>query len=126
MALVEDNELLRPVLAKILKAGGHRVIDAASGEELLAQLQDAFAGDDAAVIDLLIADVRLPGMSGRELVHHAAQRCDVRATLYISDTPLHNVRAAAASRSGRSGFLRKPFGLRSFVDGVAALMEGAA
>jgi two-component system, cell cycle sensor histidine kinase and response regulator CckA len=58
--LVEDEDGVRRVASRILSRHGFRVIEARSGGEALTRLDDG-------PIDLVITDVVMPGMSGREL-----------------------------------------------------------
>ncbi len=60
--LVEDAEMLRPLVGELLESYGYRVLVGADGEEALALLR-AHHGP----IDLLLTDMVLPGMNGREL-----------------------------------------------------------
>ncbi|MET0293690.1 MAG: ATP-binding protein, partial [Phenylobacterium sp.] len=63
---VEDEDAVRGVAAKLLRARGYEVIEAASGEEAL-ELAEEHAGE----IDLMISDVVMPGMQGPDLLKHA-------------------------------------------------------
>jgi CheY-like chemotaxis protein len=56
--LIDDHADLRDVMKELLEMHGHEVRFATSGEEAFSKLQD---GEDA---DVVIADQRLPGMSG--------------------------------------------------------------
>ncbi len=58
--LVEDEAFVRKVTAEVLESAGYRLVIAESAEEAL-----AYRGRPAP--DLLLADVVMPGMSGREL-----------------------------------------------------------
>ncbi|OIP34571.1 MAG: hypothetical protein AUK27_07325 [Deltaproteobacteria bacterium CG2_30_66_27] len=61
--LVEDSDVVRNVIARMLEEGGFTVLPASSGVEALAL---ARRGDTA--IDLLLTDIVMPEMSGVELV----------------------------------------------------------
>lgn len=63
--LVDDNELIREMAADVLADEGLLIVQAGDAEQALDQLrtQPAF--------DLLLTDVRLPGMSGRDLADAA-------------------------------------------------------
>ena len=60
--LVEDNETVRTLLAKMLAKSGYRVIEAANGDEAI-----ALFADDPAGIDLVISDFMMPGKNGKEM-----------------------------------------------------------
>jgi PAS domain S-box-containing protein len=61
--VVEDEEPLRRLTRRILESRGYTVLDAANGQEAIRALASAQAH-----VDLLLTDVVMPGMSGRELV----------------------------------------------------------
>lgn len=61
--VVEDEEPLRRLTRRILESRGYTVLDAANGQEAIQLLASA-----PARVDLLLTDVVMPGMSGRELV----------------------------------------------------------
>ena len=60
IAIVDDDEAVRSTLEGMLRAAGHRVVAYASGEECLKDL----ARQEA---DLVLTDLRMPGMGGRQL-----------------------------------------------------------
>jgi PAS domain S-box-containing protein len=61
--VVEDEEALRRLTRRVLESRGYTVLDAANGDDAIRVL----AGS-AGRVDLLLTDVVMPGMSGRELV----------------------------------------------------------
>ena len=60
--LVEDNLAIREAAAHILRESGYSVLEAGDGKEAMGVAQKA-----RKPIDLLLADIAMPGMSGREL-----------------------------------------------------------
>ena len=61
--VVDDEAPVRIMVARMLSLSGYSVVSAESGEEAI-----AIAQEYAAPLDLLLTDVRMPGMSGPELV----------------------------------------------------------
>jgi PAS domain S-box-containing protein len=66
--VVEDNDRLRAVTTRILAQGGYSVVTARDGRDALTVLADR-----TTKIDLLLTDVVMPDISGREVVQQAAQ-----------------------------------------------------
>src|SRR5208337_4828398 len=67
--IVDDEDLLLTMGQTILSAYGYRVLTANSGQVALDTL-----GQDGLVVDLVITDLVMPAMSGRELVEKIRQR----------------------------------------------------
>lgn len=61
---VEDNSYLRETIGLLLEADGRDITSVDSGEAAVEAM-------DAAVFDLIVTDVSLPGMSGLDLARHA-------------------------------------------------------
>lgn len=122
--LVEDETAVREVTREALEMGGYRVLEA-SGPEQAVRIAD----DRAAQIDLLLADVVMPGMSGPELARlvweSRPQLLTVFMTGYAESEILRSATAGVAHQH-----IQKPFtveGLLSRVaDALAAGWHGAA
>ncbi len=104
--VVDDDDEVREMLAETLQDFGYAVTQAASGEEALPLL----AGD--AGIDMLITDIRMPGMSGLELAEKVArQRASMKVIVtsgYFQPQPI------------TQQFLRKPFRIQELASAVKA------
>jgi PAS domain S-box-containing protein len=101
--LAEDDEALRTLTRHLLQALGYSVWEAAGGAEAI-----AFFEQQGSRIDLLMTDVVMPRMSGRELADElVARRPDIRV-LYVSgytnDAVVHH-----GVYHDQSHFLQKPF-----------------
>ncbi|HEX7522838.1 MAG TPA: response regulator [Candidatus Deferrimicrobium sp.] len=77
--LVEDSDVVRDVIAKMLEGGGLSVLQASGGEEALAL---ARRGD--APIDLLLTDIVMPEMSGVELADRLEQEHPAMRILFMT------------------------------------------
>lgn len=102
--LVEDEEHLREANADYLGSLGYTVICAGSGAEALTL---ARANDD---IDLVISDVVMPNMNGRQLAEKLREFRPEMEVLFISGYADDVVLRAGISRQG-TPFLQKPFSL---------------
>jgi PAS domain S-box-containing protein len=101
--LVEDAELLRPLLVEVLESYGYRVIPAANGADALELL-----ARDRPAIDLLITDVVMPGMNGRELAERIGAELPGLRVLFTSGYPADpHIRQSIAE--GRVAFIQKPY-----------------
>jgi signal transduction histidine kinase len=96
--VVDDETLLLSMTETILTEFGYKILTASSGQKALAIL----ARDDLKV-DLVITDLVMPGMSGRELVERIRQQAPAPRILCMSGYSL-----SADQRAG-TPFLRKPF-----------------
>ena len=113
--LLEDDFELLETLTDLLEEEGYRVTPVASGMEAV-----KIAAKRR--FDLMIADIRMSGMSGLEAVEHT-QKCQSEiATLFVSGyaTP-ENVARAEALQAG--AILTKPFEGQVLLDRVAALLQ---
>src|SRR6266404_3970320 len=115
--LVEDEEMVRKLSREILEMNGYRVLSAANGHEAC-QLCEAYDGE----IHLVITDVVMPQMSGRELAERVLKERPEILILYMSGyTDEAIVRHGVLDDS--MTFLRKPFTPDSFTRKVSALLE---
>ena len=98
--LVEDEASLRQMTALVLRRLGYRVQEASSGEEALSLAQ---ANRDK--IDLLMTDVLMPGMSGRELAEVLQSRDPGVRVLFLSG----RAEGRQSVAHTETAFLQKPF-----------------
>ena len=112
--VVEDEPGIRGLVRKILKRERFEVLEAGSGEEALAA-----ASAHGAAIGLLLTDVMLPGIGGRELAEALVAAHPDLKVVYISGfTDDESVRAGQFPPG--SIFLQKPFTLSALVGIVKA------
>ena len=103
--LVEDEAPVRAFAARALRLRGYTVLEAATGEEALATLQDT-----SLQVDLFISDVIMPGLDGPSWVREAqTARPDV-PVIFVSGYA-EDVMAEHQHRIPNSTFLPKPFSL---------------
>ncbi len=118
--VVEDEEAVRRVVVDMLRRGGYRVLHAAGPEEGL-RVVDEQDGD----IDLLIADVVMPGMHGVQLVERLAAAGRKMRTLYISGYP-ESAAQGPAKLPPDAEFLSKPIRPEVLLRKVGELLGGSA
>jgi signal transduction histidine kinase/CheY-like chemotaxis protein len=100
--LVEDDAMVRETTAAILTELGYRVIEAGDGEEALAR----FAACER--VDVLLTDIVMPGMSGREVAEALMARAPGLKVLYTSGYTEDDVLRRGVECE-RMHFLAKPF-----------------
>jgi signal transduction histidine kinase/DNA-binding LacI/PurR family transcriptional regulator len=115
--IAEDEEAVRSLARRILKENGYKVLDAASGMEALRLVRE-YAG----VIDLVISDVVMPGMSGRMLVSQLEAVCPGIKSLYISGYTDNAIGHQGVLDPGVH-FLQKPFTVKSLMRKVRSVLD---
>jgi CheY-like chemotaxis protein len=101
--VVEDNNLLRPMIAEMLEPYGYTVLLAADGVEALA-VADRHPGP----IDLLLTDVVMPRLNGRELSEQLVAKNPETRVLFSSGYPADTVIRAGIAEA-RVAFIQKPY-----------------
>lgn len=101
--VVEDEEMIRASLCEFLRKQGYSVTEAESGESALGKVSRAGKG-----IDLLITDVVMPEMSGRELSAKMTAELPEMRTLFISGYTDDEVLRHGIGHASKA-FLQKPF-----------------
>ncbi len=118
--LVEDEPSVRMLVRDELRKLGYRVLEAKNGIEAC-----LLATQQAGSFQLLLTDVVMPGMAGRELAQHLSViKPDLR-TLFISGY-LDDVGIMAGQEEGMSSFLQKPFTPEVLARAVRNLLDANA
>jgi two-component system cell cycle sensor histidine kinase/response regulator CckA len=114
--VVEDEAGIRALVRKILRRQGYEVLEAANGQDAL-----ALCRDHGQRVELLITDVLMPQMGGRELVERLQTQGHDMKVLYVSgytdDTSVY-----AGDLPSGTAFLQKPFTLGSLLDKVKEVL----
>jgi CheY-like chemotaxis protein len=111
--LIDDEFAILEVLSGLLVDDGFRVLTANNGEEALARLAEE-------VPDVVVVDVMMPRLDGREVVRR--MRADARtAHVPVIFMSAAGGFAAAAEQLGARAFLRKPFR----IDALLAALKSA-
>jgi two-component system response regulator FixJ len=113
--IVDDDEAVRQSLAFMLSSAGVAVRLYDSAKSFLNGLDHVQCG-------CLITDVRMPDMTGIELLHCIKQRAPCLPAIVITghgDVPL----AVEAMKAGATDFIEKPFDEQAILDAVHAALE---
>jgi DNA-binding response OmpR family regulator len=119
IVLVEDEDLVRRLVTRMLEKEGYRVIEAVTGEGGLKILSN---GEK---VDLLLTDITLPGsMSGLELGWRALEeRSDLKLICMSGSGEDEMVSDLLARAVGAAAFLNKPFSSGELVKTVNSLLD---
>jgi CheY-like chemotaxis protein len=116
--LVEDEESVRQLVRETLAAKGYRVMEADNGEAGL-RVSEGHAGK----IHLLITDVVMPGMSGRELAQRVTSARPEIKVLFLSGYTEDAIIHQGVLEPGTT-FLQKPFTLQALSRKVREVLRG--
>ncbi|HEX6866676.1 MAG TPA: ATP-binding protein, partial [Caulobacteraceae bacterium] len=116
---VEDEDAVRGVAARLLRARGYEVIEAADGEEAL-ELAEQNAGE----IDLLISDVIMPGIDGPTLLKKAREYLGSAPVMFISGYAEAEFSDLLEGETGVT-FLAKPLDIKVLAERVKQQLQAA-
>ena len=125
LLLAEDDFELRELLACVLRADGHEVVEARDGNELWALLSGESAGESPAPFSLVVSDVRMPGLSAFDVLlrlQHALCETPVILITAFGDQTTH----LRARSLGASRVIDKPFDCDELRDAVHATLHQQA
>ena len=115
--LVEDEPSVRTLVRDELRKLGYRVVEAKNGVEAC-----LLATQQAGSFQLLLTDVVMPGMGGRELAQHLSVIMPELRTLFMSGY-MDDIGIMAGQEEGTSSFLQKPFTPEVLAHAVRNLLD---
>jgi two-component system, cell cycle sensor histidine kinase and response regulator CckA len=115
--VVEDEAAVRSVVGRILRRWGYRVLEAASGTEAV-----SVCGSFDEEIHLLLTDVIMPGMSGREVAERVSELRPGIHVIYMSGYTAEVIDIRVVQRNG-GAFLQKPFSSSVLLGKVREVLE---
>ncbi|MCA9664368.1 MAG: PAS domain S-box protein [Myxococcales bacterium] len=116
--VVEDEKIVRTLASRLIARLGYNVLQAASGDEAL-KLVEKHDG----TIDLLMTDVVMPGMNGRDLAERVVERLPHIKVLYSSGYT-QDVIASHGVIDEDVRFIAKPYTLRSLAERIREVLDG--
>jgi two-component system, cell cycle sensor histidine kinase and response regulator CckA len=114
--VVEDEPAVRQLVTAALERAGYRVLEARDGEKAVS-LFDANAAD----IDLLLTDLRMPQMDGAELARRLRARAPQLKVICVSGYP-----GTGVDLNLTEHYLAKPFSKADLLNKVREVLDGAA
>lgn len=113
--VVDDDEQIREALAELLRANGYDVGVAHDGVTAVEMAVRR------APLALLVTDIDMPGIGGRELARRLRADFSELPVLLISGSPTEATRQKHTA-DPRTRFLAKPFSVEAFLDSVVELI----
>ncbi|HRX85885.1 MAG TPA: response regulator [Phycisphaerae bacterium] len=123
--VAEDDDAMRTLLAEQLLRRGYDVVTCANGVQLLDKLSPFLLGREPIEVDLLISDVRMPGLTGLEVLAGLTHEPGCPPTIIITafgDQETHE----EAARCHAAGFFDKPFEIEALLDRVGEIAAARA
>ncbi|HJU44866.1 MAG TPA: response regulator [Vicinamibacterales bacterium] len=120
LLVVDDEAPVLRLVARILATDNYDVSTAESGEAAVRLIQNPALGP----VDLLVTDLQMPGMNGRELAAVVRKLNPQVRVLYVTgfaDTLFKGVQELGAGES----FIEKPFGAEGLLEATRLLMFGS-
>jgi signal transduction histidine kinase len=117
LLLVEDEEFVRRGTRRILERAGYTVLEAADGRAALGICR-AHQG----AIDLMVTDIVMPGMNGRQLAEQARDLLPSLRTLYVSGYTSDVAITHGVLQAGTS-YLQKPFTRQQLLEKVLEVLD---
>lgn len=114
VAIVDDDKSIRHAISDLLKAAGFHAVAFEDAERFL-------ASPDRALVGCLVADMRMPGMSGLQLYEALAAAGQAIPTIIMTAHP-HETTQLRVRAVGIQGYLVKPFVPDELLDCLGALL----
>jgi len=123
--VVDDEEVVRIIMVQVLQDNGYTVLEASDGLEAL-----RIAKEHTGRIDLLLTDVKMPGMNGLELAARLLSNRPEMTVLYVSghadSTRQIQLQEGQVIIEPGANFLHKPFSPDGLLQKVRHVMEHSA
>ena len=121
--LAEDDKEMRSLLALMLRKEGYRVCECRDGLSLLDMLSSFFLpGEEPENFDLIISDIRMPGVTGMEILTGSNELDNFPPIILITafgDKETH----VQAERFGAAALFDKPFDIDEMLKMVRAILQ---
>ena len=116
--VVDDEEPVRRLAVRMLTWAGYHAVEASHGRDAIAALEQR--GES---IHLILTDIKMPGMSGRELGGQVALRWPNKPVLYMSGFASEVFEGGLLERG--APFLAKPFTQEDLAAKIRSLLGGS-
>ncbi len=116
--VVDDEEQVRSLECGVLQANGYRVLPVGNGEEAL-----RICRESSEPIHLLVTDIVMPMMNGRELARRVALHRPSLRVLFVSGYP-DETEISSEGMAGKTNFLQKPFTSDTLLRRIRQSLDG--
>jgi PAS domain S-box-containing protein len=116
--LVEDEDLVRDLARRVLGQQGYSVLEAASGIEALSLIERGLGR-----CDLLLTDVVMPGLGGREIAQHIRRQHPGMKVIFMSGYAEH-ANFGPRDLGPTDAFVNKPFSPHDLLRAVRSMLDG--
>ncbi|MCO5934262.1 response regulator [Mucilaginibacter sp. RB4R14] len=116
---VDDDQDILEVLKFILEDSGYKVDTLSDGHKLLDTIQEKHP-------DLILLDIMLGNMDGRELCKLVKQQTKTKRIPVIMISASHDVDATLNQEDGPNDFVAKPFDINVLLNSIKKLLSAAA
>ncbi|MBC7235565.1 MAG: GAF domain-containing protein [Chloroflexi bacterium] len=118
--IVEDERDVASLLERILRQEGHEIVLASNGQEAL----EALTQDESPSFDLIISDIKMPGLDGRELYDRLLKRSPkmCRRLVFITGDTLSPETSSFLQRTQVS-HVPKPFNIPDLLNALACVLK---
>ncbi len=115
MLVVDDEEAVRHLACRMLTWTGYQALEASHAREAIATIEQ-----HAGAIHLILTDIKMPGMNGRELGRYVEQRWPGKRILYMSGFASEVFQGGLLENG--APFLSKPFTQEDLAQKVRSLL----
>jgi CheY-like chemotaxis protein len=115
--LAEDDDEMRKLLVRALSTEGYEVTECRNGIEFLLRLKPFSTRKRPVDFDIIISDIRMPGVTGLEILEALHQHKDIPPMILITafgDSETH----AQAEKFGAAAIFDKPFEINNLLTKV--------
>lgn len=112
LLVVDDDQMVRSVITRVLRSEGYEVVEASQGKEGLECFAQAGGG-----IDLVITDLVMPVMGGREFIEQVNQQYPTTAVIWLSGHP-RETEFPGSGPAPHQAYLQKPVGAELLISTV--------
>jgi CheY-like chemotaxis protein/anti-sigma regulatory factor (Ser/Thr protein kinase) len=121
--VVDDDDVVRAVAESILRRHGYDTISAANGRECLDTLTQNYKRDGEPGVDLVLLDLTMPGMPGREVMQRIKENYPGTPVILCSGYLIaHNYESYA--EQGPNAEIQKPYSVEELVATVNRVIQG--